>query len=112
MTAVAGTPRHPSEAAFVVGRWIEEPPDWLRGVGLTYPAVAPVRRAQLPIVFTRVGLERPAVQEAVDRLPALATDIQIIDVTNGHHGFDILDHNNDSRRAVTAGVAAVTRLLS
>ena len=101
-----------SGGARLVGRWIEEPPDWLRAVGLTYPVVAPVTRAQVPIVLTRVGLEHPAVQETVDRLVALATDIQIIDVTAGHHGFDILDHNDDSRRAVTAGVAAVTRLLS
>jgi hypothetical protein len=101
-----------SGGARLVGRWIEEPPDWLRGVGLTYPVVAPVTRAQVPIVLTRVGLEYPAVQQTVDRLVALATDIQVIDVTNGHHGFDILDHNDDSRQAVTTGVAAVTRLLS
>jgi hypothetical protein len=63
-------------------------------------------------VLTRVGLERPAVQESVNRLVALATHIQIIDVTDGHHGFDILDHNEQSRQAVTEGVAAVTRLLS
>jgi dienelactone hydrolase len=83
-----------SGGARLVGRWIEEPPDWLRGVGLTYPVVAPVRRAQVPIVLTRVGLEHPAVQETVNRLVALATDTQIIDVANGQHGFDILDHND------------------
>jgi hypothetical protein len=101
-----------SGGARLVGRWVEEPPGWLRGVALTYPVVAPVTRAQGPIVLTRVGLEHPAVQETVDRLVALASDIQIIDVTNGHHGFDVLDHTDDSREAVTEGVAAVVRLLT
>lgn len=101
-----------SGGARLVGRWIEEPPNWLRGVSLTYPVVAPVRRAELPIVLTRVGLENPRIQETIDRLVALGTEIQIIDVAHGQHGFDALDHNDESRQAVNAGVAAVTRLLS
>ena len=101
-----------SGGARLVGRWIEEAPAWLRGVSLTYPVAPPVERAQIPIVLTRAGLEHPAVQKEVDRLVAVAADIQIIDVTNGRHGFDALDHNNESRQAVVAGVAAVTRLLS
>jgi dienelactone hydrolase len=101
-----------SGGARLVPRWIEAPPSWLRGVSLTYPVVPPVSRTQVPIVLTRVGLERSALQETVDRLTATATDVEIIQVTNGHHGFDALDHNDESRRAVTEGVAAVSRLLA
>ena len=101
-----------SGGARLVGHWIEEPPNWLRGVSLTYPVVPPVTRAQVPIVLIRVGLEHPQIQETVDRLVTLATDIQMIDVTNGHHGFDTLDHTDESRQAVRAGIAAVTRLFS
>lgn len=101
-----------SGGARLVAGWIEEPPKWLRGVGLSYPVVPAVRRAPIPIVLTRVGLEDPAVQETVDRLVALATDIQVIDVSKGHHGFDALDQDDESRQAVRAGVAAVARLLS
>lgn len=63
-------------------------------------------------MLTKVGLEHPPIQESVDRLVTLAADIEVIDVTNGHHGFDALDHNDESRQAVTEGVAAVARLLS
>lgn len=101
-----------SGGARLVGHWIEEPPTWLRGVGLTYPVVPPVRRAQVPIVLTRVGLEQPRIKETVDRLVAVAPETEIIDVTYGRHGFDALDHDDESRQAVNAGVAAVTRLLS
>ena len=101
-----------SGGARLLGHWIEEPPRWLRAVSLTYPVVAPVRQVQVPIVLTRVGLEHPAIEATVDRLLALATDPEVIDVPNGHHGFDALDHNEESRRAVTSAVAAVTRLLS
>jgi dienelactone hydrolase len=101
-----------SGGARLVGRWIEEPPDWLTGVSLTYPVVPPLRRAEVPIVLTRVGLESARIQETVERLITLATDMRIIDVPNGQHGFDALDHNDESREAVNAGIAAVTRLLS
>jgi hypothetical protein len=101
-----------SGGARLVGRLIEDPPAWLRGISLTYPVVPPVRRTQVPLVLTRVGLESPAVQETVDRLVALAPASQLIDVPNGHHGFDALDHNDESRQAVNAAINAVTRLLS
>ncbi|HKI91380.1 MAG TPA: hypothetical protein VJ986_03670 [Gaiellaceae bacterium] len=101
-----------SGGARLVGRWIEEPPCWLRGISLTYPVAAPVSRVQVPIVLTRVGLERPAIEATVERLLALTTHAEVINVPNGHHGFDTLDHNDESRRAVTSAVAAVTRLLS
>lgn len=100
-----------SGGARLVSHWIEDPPSWLRGISLTYPVVPPIRRTQIPIVLTRVGLERPAVQETVEQLVALTPNSQIIDVPNGQHGFDALDHNDESRQAVSAAVAAVSRLL-
>lgn len=96
----------------LVGRWLEEPPSWIQGVALTYPVAPAVSRVRTPIVLTRVGLERPAIQATVDRLVAVAPHAEVINVNAGHHGFDFLDHNDESRRAVTAAVAAVVRLLS
>jgi dienelactone hydrolase len=100
-----------SGGARLVGRLIEDPPRWLRGVSLTYPVVPPLRRAEVPLVLTRVGFESPAVQETVDRLAALAPSSQLIDVPNGRHGFDGLDHNDESRQAVVTAIDAVTRFL-
>lgn len=96
----------------LVGRWLEEPPCFIQGVALTYPVAPAVSRVRTPIVLTRVGLERPAIQATVDGPVAVAPDAEVINVNAGHHGFDFLDHNDESRRAVTAAVAAVARLLS
>jgi dienelactone hydrolase len=101
-----------SGGARLLSCWIEDPPNWLRGVSLTYPIVPVLERAQVPIVLTRVGLERAAVQRTIEQLLAFAPDAQIIDVPHGRHGFDALDHTDESRQAVNAGVAAVSLLLS
>ena len=68
-----------------------------------------------PIVLTRVGLERPEFQAKVDDFLARAkeagADVRVIDVPDGHHGFDALDHTDQSRDAVRAAIAAVTEKL-
>jgi acetyl esterase/lipase len=114
--------------------WLRTRPAWLRGVGLTYPLLAPLpgwnvderfRPAAAigepgatipPIVLTRVGLERPEVAEQVEQFLSAATDagvpVEVIDVPNGHHSFDILDHTDESRRAVERMAARVGELLN
>ena len=101
-----------SAGALLVGRWLEEPPPWSRGVALTYPVAPAVTRVRTPVVLTRVGLERPEVQATVDRLLSLAPGAEVIHVDTGQHGFDFLDHNEESRRAVTTAAGAVGRLLA
>jgi hypothetical protein len=104
-----------SGAAMLVGEWLAQSPDWLRCLALTYPmwlppdgdtpttpaeVVAPGR----PLLLTRVGRELPDRQKMVDRFMARAhttgTDVRVIDVPDGQHGFDALDHTEQSRRAV------------
>jgi hypothetical protein len=101
-----------SGGARLVGGWLESPPHWIRGVALTYPAAPRVTHVQVPVVLTRVGQEQPATQATVDELLAVAPTAEVIRLDDGHHGFDMLDHNQESQRAVTAAVAAVVRLLS
>jgi beta-phosphoglucomutase-like phosphatase (HAD superfamily) len=36
-----------------------------------------------------------------------AAGLRVIDVPNGQHGFDCLDHTEESRTAVTAALEAV-----
>jgi acetyl esterase/lipase len=63
-------------------------------------AVTPGR----PLLLTRVGRELPERQALVDRFLARAsatgTDVRVIDVPDGQHGFDALDHTDQSRQAV------------
>jgi acetyl esterase/lipase len=66
-----------------------------------------------PVVLTRVGLERPELAEAVDAFIKAADEtVTVIDVPNGQHGFDCLDHTEESRSAVRVALDAVTGHLS
>ncbi len=122
--------------------WLRDPPVWLRCVALTYPllggvpglrfqpadaveavgvaaaaGVAGAMRANaLPIVLTRVGLERPAVAATVEAFVTTArtagSDLSIVDVPTGRHAFDVLDHTDESRQAVVTAVDRVLALLT
>lgn len=104
--------------------WLSDQPTWLRAVALTYPVCsgrAPgvssptasnryVRSARPapPILITRVGREQPAVWATVAEFLAAAGEagrsVEVIEVPAGRHGFDSLDHDHDSRRAVCAAL--------
>jgi len=112
--------------------WLDEPPTWLRCVALTYPLLAPPAgldvdarfrpveavggARQLPILLTRVGRERAEVAATVEAFTAAAelhgVGIDVIDVPDGQHGFDMLDHADSSRAAVTEAMNSVTTALS
>jgi dienelactone hydrolase len=112
-----------SAGALLVGGWLAASPDWLRCLALTYPVLAlpdaptpPVPPADLvgpgrPVVLTRVGKEEPARQATVDRFLARAHDtgttVQVVDVPDGRHGFDMIDHTEQSRNAVRQAIDLV-----
>ncbi|MFE7775800.1 alpha/beta hydrolase [Streptomyces sp. NPDC057445] len=104
------------------------PPPWLRCLAATYPVLAPlpnwgladsrfrpahmVRGAgQLPIVLTRVGLERPEIAATVEEFLTAAEDcganVEVIDVPLGHHAFETIDHTEQAREAVERAVRSV-----
>ncbi|MCX4458302.1 alpha/beta hydrolase [Streptomyces sp. NBC_01340] len=104
------------------------PPPWLRCVAASYPILAPlpnwglvdsrfrpadaVRTAgRLPIVLTRVELERAEIAVTVEEFLAAAekcdADVEVIDVPLGHHGFETIDHTEQARDAVERAVRSV-----
>ncbi|MCM2576667.1 S9 family peptidase [Streptomyces meridianus] len=104
------------------------PPPWLRCVAASYPVLAPlpnwglgdsrfrpvdaVRTAgRLPVVLTRVELERPefavTVEEFLTAAKESGADVEVIDVPGGHHGFETLDHTEGARNAVERAVRSV-----
>lgn len=108
--------------------WFAAPPPWLRCVAATYPILAPlpnwglsdsrfrpaatVRAAgPLPIVLTRVGLERPEIAVTVEEFLTAAKDceanVEVIDIPLGHHGFETIDHTEEARDAVDRAVRSV-----
>ena len=119
-----------SGGAMLSATWLGEPPAWLRGIALTYPVVTPlpgmvatpgfadpaavVRRAgTTPILLTRPGLENPGFVAGVDTFLANAAAagvaVQTIDVPQGQHSFDVVDHTEGSRAAVRQAVEWVRR---
>jgi dienelactone hydrolase len=127
-----------SGSGLLVAPWLDGNPSWLRCIAATYPRFCPrddlppgipaavdaiTRAPYPPVVLTRVGLERPELAEAVDAfIKAADTEeadtkaadktVTVIDVPNGQHGFDCLDHTEESRSAVLAALDAVTGHLS
>jgi len=112
--------------------WLREPPPWLRCLALTYPVLGsrpgrPIDErfdvtdalsgaGELSIVLTRVGLEGPdtaaTVATFVNAARASGLRLAIVDAPDGQHGFDHLDHTDESRDAVERALAAVLGALT
>jgi hypothetical protein len=69
----------------------------------------------LPLLLTRVGREQAEIAGTVAAfIPAAASQgasLEVIDVAGGQHGFDTLDHDDDSRRAVRQALSWMTGAL-
>ncbi|BCY07352.1 alpha/beta hydrolase [Actinoplanes sp. L3-i22] len=105
--------------------WFREPPSWLRVVAMSYPVLAPLPgwpadprfdpitavadAGDLPIVLTRVGQENPAFAGAVEAFVAAAAkaNLEIVDLPDGHHSFDMKDDNDTSRAAIERAIGLV-----
>ncbi|MFD5101456.1 alpha/beta hydrolase [Streptomyces albidochromogenes] len=108
--------------------WLAAPPPWLRCLAATYPVLAPlpnwgladtrfrpakaVRTAgRLPIVLTRVGLERPEIAATVEEFLGAAGEcgatVEVIDLPTGRHAFETIDRSEEARRAVHLAVRSV-----
>ncbi|MEU2860004.1 alpha/beta fold hydrolase [Streptomyces mirabilis] len=117
-----------SSGGLLSADWLAAPPPWLRCVAASYPILAPlpnwglvdsrfrpadaVRSAgRLPIVLTRVELERAEIAVTVEEFLAAAekcdADVEVIDVPLGHHGFETIDRTEQARDAVERAVRSV-----
>ncbi|MCK8679618.1 alpha/beta fold hydrolase [Streptomyces lichenis] len=118
-----------SAGGLLAADWLDGPPPWLRCLALTYPVLAPLpgwpavdgrfRPTEAlargtgtpPVVLTRAGREDAAIANTVSAFLAAARDtgapVEVIDVPHGRHGFDTLDHTEESRDAVRRALHAV-----
>ncbi|GHF54018.1 alpha/beta hydrolase [Streptomyces morookaense] len=117
-----------SGGALLSAEWLAAPPPWLRCVAATYPLFSPppgwgladdrfrpaagVRTAgRLPVVLTRVGLEKAEFTATVEEFLAAAGDcgarVEVIDVPDAHHGFETIDHTGQARSAVERAMRSV-----
>jgi acetyl esterase/lipase len=112
--------------------WLAEPPPWLRCIAATYPLMAPLpgredadvrfrpvdavhKAGRLPILVTRVGRERAEIAATVEAFVTEAEEcgaqLTVIDVPEGQHAFDSLDHDESSRVAVRRAMTWVATAL-
>lgn len=107
--------------------WLRTPPGWLRCVAASYPLLVPppgsgagprfrpaeavAAAGDLPVVLTRVGRERPEIAATVDVFVDAAARcgarLEIIDVPDGQHAFDMLDDTAQARQAITRALDTV-----
>ncbi|MFF0511344.1 alpha/beta fold hydrolase [Streptomyces sp. NPDC004250] len=111
--------------------WLTAPPAWLRCLAATYPVLAPLpnwglsgtrfhparalaNAGTLPLVLTRVGREMPEIAATVEEFLAAAkdhgADVEVVDVPNGHHGFETIDRTDEARAAIRHAMRSVLRL--
>lgn len=115
---------HFSGGGVLIADWLRDPPMWLRCIALSYPRLAPrsglevsdrfrpidaiSEGSDIPILLTRAGREDPEIAGTVEAFLAAARasqiDVEVIDVPQGQHGFDMLDHTDESRTAVMQGM--------
>ncbi|KAA0927082.1 alpha/beta fold hydrolase [Streptomyces apricus] len=118
-----------SGAGLLAADWLTAPPPWLRCLALTYPVLAPLPgwgavgprfhpvdalRADggtPPLVLTRAGLETPLIAATVARFTAAAhaaeAPLELVDVPDGRHGFELHEPTDGTREAVVRAVRAV-----
>jgi len=120
-----------SGGGLLTGRWLSGSRPWLRCVALSYPVLAPLHGWSVdpafwptetlnsgspPIVLTRVGRERPEIAATVppflERAESLGVSVEVLDVAEGQHAFDSLDHAAASRDAVRSAFRLVIERLA
>lgn len=121
-----------SGGGLLLADWLRTRPAWLRAVAASYPMLAPpaagevdprfqpaqavTEAGDLPVVLTRVDRERPSVAATVETFVQAARTcgarLEIIDVPNGQHSFDHLDHTDESRNAVDRAFDSVLTTLN
>ena len=122
-----------SGSGLLLGDWLRDPPSWLCGLAATYPLLAPLpgwvvdarfrpvdaldaAAGVPPLVLTRAGRDRPEVVAATDAFMAVATrrgtPVRVVDVPDAGHGFDMLDHTEQSRDAVRTARDAILTMVT
>ncbi|MFJ8686842.1 alpha/beta hydrolase [Micromonospora wenchangensis] len=112
--------------------WLRAAPAWVSGIALTYPLLVPLPGWEVPPRFLPVdalgaGSTTPVVltRAGQDKLPGLlggiatfldaaartGRPVRLVEVPDGQHAFDILDHTEQSRDAVRAARDAVVDLI-
>ncbi|MEU6526479.1 alpha/beta hydrolase [Streptomyces sp. NPDC046924] len=122
-----------SGGGLLAADWLTKPPAWLRCLAASYPILAPLpdwgltgsrfhpvravaHAGALPVVLLRAGRETPEIAATVEAFVTAAEDcgahLELIDVPNGHHGFETLDASEETRPALRRAMRSVVAHLT
>jgi dienelactone hydrolase len=79
--------------------------NWIQSAAIYYGAADIAQyRAEIPMLWVRAGLDRPSLNQGIDQAVAKATKqnvtIAMINFAAGHHGFEVIDDNDESREVI------------
>lgn len=113
--------------------WLAKPPAWLRCLAASYPVLAPLpawgmsgsrfhparavgQAGSLPVVLLRAGREAPEIAATVDAFvtaaQGCAARLELVDVPNGHHGFETIDPPEETLPALREAMRSVVAHLT
>ncbi|MFC8914772.1 alpha/beta fold hydrolase [Streptomyces sp. NPDC057116] len=123
-----------SGGGLLTADWLAAPPAWLRCLAASYPVLAPLpnwgltggrfrparavaHAGALPVVLLRAGRESPEIAATVEAFVTAAGNsaahLEVVDVPDGHHGFETIDPPEDTvpamRRAMRSVITHLTR---
>ncbi|MFI5477357.1 alpha/beta hydrolase [Streptomyces cacaoi] len=122
-----------SGGGLLTADWLREPPAWLRCLAASYPILAPLpnwglsdsrfrparavtHAGALPVVLLRAGRETPEIAATVEAFVTASKDcgahLELVDVPNGHHGFETLDATEETRSALRHAMRSVVTHLT
>ncbi|MFF3933026.1 alpha/beta hydrolase [Streptomyces hirsutus] len=122
-----------SGGGLLTADWLTKPPAWLRCLAASYPILAPLpgwgltgsrfrparavaHAGALPVVLLRAGRETPEIAATVEAFVTTAKDcgahLELVDVPNGHHGFETLDPPEEIRPALHHAMRSVVTHLT
>lgn len=122
-----------SGGGLLTAHWLTKPPAWLRCLAASYPILAPLpnwaltgsrfrparavtHAGPLPIVLLRAGQETPEIAATVEEFVTAAKDcgahLELVDVPNGHHGFETIDAPEETRPALRHAMRSVVTHLT
>ncbi|MFG2209544.1 alpha/beta hydrolase [Streptomyces sp. NPDC048638] len=122
-----------SGGGLLTADWLTRPPAWLRCLAASYPILAPLpnwglagsrfhpvravaHTGALPVVLLRAGRETPEIAATVEAFVTAAegcgAHLELVDVPNGHHGFEILDPPEETLPALRHAMRSVVTHLT
>ncbi|MFH9656831.1 alpha/beta fold hydrolase [Streptomyces sp. NPDC017248] len=122
-----------SGGGLLTADWLAGPPAWLRCLAAAYPILAPLPNwglsgtrfrpdlavagaGTLPVVLLRAGRETPEIAATVEAFVAAAEDcgarLELVDIPDGHHGFETVDAPGQVRPALRRAMRSVVAHLT